>query len=134
MDLAVEGVGDDQDKTIQDSLRIEWCKAQARSMRWVEEVELLHEEMRRVLQFLQWHAAWWHEKGCERTLGAAAENKDLVAYACRQAQLTHNLADHIDKMWMAHISTTTGSGRVHLGKRVREERATSCMMNEELYV
>ncbi|KAG2750254.1 hypothetical protein P692DRAFT_20421062 [Suillus brevipes Sb2] len=57
MDLVV-GVGDDQDETIQDSLRIEWCRAQ--SMRWAEEVELLHEEMRRVLQFLRWHAAWWH--------------------------------------------------------------------------
>lgn len=28
-------------------------------MCWKEEIELLEEEMHRVLQFLQWHALWW---------------------------------------------------------------------------
>ncbi|KAG2742314.1 hypothetical protein P692DRAFT_20811856 [Suillus brevipes Sb2] len=36
--------------------RIEWCKARARAMRWAEEVELLKEEMRRILQFFEWRA------------------------------------------------------------------------------
>ncbi|KAG1852201.1 hypothetical protein F4604DRAFT_1883522 [Suillus subluteus] len=101
----VEGVRDDQDEAIQDSLRIEWCKARARSMRWAEEVELLHEEMRRVLQFLRWHVGWWYERGHGCTLGGTAENEGLVAYACRQAQLRHDIADHFETMWMAHIST-----------------------------
>ncbi|KAG1795019.1 uncharacterized protein HD556DRAFT_1442348 [Suillus plorans] len=42
----VEGVGDDEDEVVQDCLRIEWCKAHARMMRWKEEIELLREEMR----------------------------------------------------------------------------------------
>ncbi|KAG2739550.1 hypothetical protein P692DRAFT_201664013, partial [Suillus brevipes Sb2] len=68
--------------------------------RWAEEVELLDEEMRRVLQFLRWHAAWWHEKGRESTLNAAAaEHEGLVAYAYRQAQLRHNITDRFEKMW-----------------------------------
>ncbi|KAG1868451.1 hypothetical protein F4604DRAFT_1881562 [Suillus subluteus] len=79
----VEGVGDDQDEVIQDSLRIEWF-------------ELLDEEMRR------------HEKGCECTLNAAAvEHEGLVAYAYRQAQLRHNITDRFEKMWMAHLSITS---------------------------
>ncbi|OAX33799.1 hypothetical protein K503DRAFT_794391 [Rhizopogon vinicolor AM-OR11-026] len=90
----VEGVGDDQDEVVQDSLRVEWCKARARSMRWAEEVELLNEEMRRVLQFLRWHASWWNELGRARTLSTAADNEGLVAYARCQAQLRHDLADH----------------------------------------
>ncbi|KAG1722852.1 hypothetical protein EDB19DRAFT_1898151 [Suillus lakei] len=48
----VEGVGDDEDEVIQDSLRVEWCKARVRSMRWAEEVELLQEEMRRSMLLL----------------------------------------------------------------------------------
>ncbi|KAJ8584343.1 hypothetical protein M405DRAFT_866304 [Rhizopogon salebrosus TDB-379] len=99
----VEGVGDDQDEGIQDSLRVEWCKARARSMRWAEEGELLWEEMRRVLQFLRWHAVWWDGKGHGRTLSATADNEGLVAYACRQAQLRHGLADHFEGMWTAHL-------------------------------
>ncbi|KAF9231029.1 hypothetical protein BU15DRAFT_90993 [Melanogaster broomeanus] len=42
---------------LQEVMRIEWCKARARANRWAEEVELLSEEMRRVLAFLKWQAA-----------------------------------------------------------------------------
>jgi hypothetical protein len=77
-------------------------------MRWAEEVELLQEEMRRVSSFLRWHAGWWDEKGRDReTLSTTADNEGLVAYACRQAQLRHDLADRFDTMWAAHVPTTT---------------------------
>jgi hypothetical protein len=33
------------------ALRVEWAKAKARAARWEEEVVLLDEEMRRVIQF-----------------------------------------------------------------------------------
>ncbi|OAX30590.1 hypothetical protein K503DRAFT_669748, partial [Rhizopogon vinicolor AM-OR11-026] len=42
-----------------EAMRIEWCKARERAMRWAEEVELLKEEMRRILQYLEWEAALW---------------------------------------------------------------------------
>ncbi|KAG1861320.1 hypothetical protein F4604DRAFT_1684122 [Suillus subluteus] len=35
-------------------VRIEWCKSHVRALRWLEEVELLMEEMHRVLQFFAW--------------------------------------------------------------------------------
>ncbi|KAF7965199.1 hypothetical protein HWV62_45095 [Athelia sp. TMB] len=41
-----------------DSVRREYLKARARRNRWVEEVMLLVEEMRRVLRFLNWRAKW----------------------------------------------------------------------------
>ncbi|KAG0698806.1 hypothetical protein DFH29DRAFT_983758 [Suillus ampliporus] len=102
----VEGVGDDEDEVIQDSLRVEWCKARARSMRWAEEVELLQEEMRRVSCFLRWHASWWSTKIVEHTLGTAADNEGLGAYACCQAQLRDNLADCFENKWAAHLPLT----------------------------
>ncbi|KAJ7099018.1 hypothetical protein C8R44DRAFT_593419, partial [Mycena epipterygia] len=40
-------------------LRVEWAKTRARAHRWTEEVDLLEEEMRRILVFLEWRAGWW---------------------------------------------------------------------------
>ncbi|KAG1724932.1 uncharacterized protein EDB91DRAFT_1331171 [Suillus paluster] len=54
----------DNDNTLED-MRIEWCKARARAMRWAEEVELLKEEMRRILQFFEWDAQRWDERAWE---------------------------------------------------------------------
>ncbi|KAG0696143.1 hypothetical protein DFH29DRAFT_813369, partial [Suillus ampliporus] len=42
----VEGVRDDEDEVVQDGLQVKWCKAHARMMHWMEEIELLQEEMR----------------------------------------------------------------------------------------
>ncbi|KAG2105070.1 uncharacterized protein F5147DRAFT_746489 [Suillus discolor] len=47
--------GDEGDN---DGVQIEWCKSRARALQWLEEVELLREEMCRVLQFFAWHGAW----------------------------------------------------------------------------
>ena len=40
-------------------LRIEWCKSRARRDRWTEEVQLLREEMRRVVESLEHWANEW---------------------------------------------------------------------------
>ncbi|KAJ7699783.1 hypothetical protein B0H14DRAFT_3100193 [Mycena olivaceomarginata] len=42
-----------------EALRIEWAKTRARAWRWTEEVDLVEEEMRRVLAFLNWKANHW---------------------------------------------------------------------------
>ncbi|KAJ7271751.1 hypothetical protein C8J57DRAFT_1226330 [Mycena rebaudengoi] len=49
----------DRNPAMHEALRIEWAKARARSLQWSEEVDLLEEEMRRITQFLFWHASWW---------------------------------------------------------------------------
>lgn len=47
------------EEILDDSLQVEWAKAQARKQRWEEEVLLIHEEMRRVVMFYEWKAHWW---------------------------------------------------------------------------
>ncbi|KAG1785081.1 uncharacterized protein HD556DRAFT_1314530 [Suillus plorans] len=99
----MEGVnrGNDGDT---DGVRIEWCKSRARALRWAEEVELLREEMRRVLQFLAWQAAWWDGQGNRRVRECAAETEGLKAYAARQANLRRRLGGHFCMLWAPHLS------------------------------
>jgi hypothetical protein len=50
---------DDPENANDEILRAEWSKSRARAARAREEVLLLREEMRRVLEFLGWKARWW---------------------------------------------------------------------------
>ncbi|KAJ6480697.1 hypothetical protein C8R47DRAFT_1218545 [Mycena vitilis] len=79
-------------------LRVEWCKAWARTRRWTEEVRLLREEMRRVPVTLRHKAAWWMER-CFPTGFEDEHREGANAYATRQATLFTKLADHFEKMW-----------------------------------
>ncbi|KAG2099572.1 uncharacterized protein F5147DRAFT_747267 [Suillus discolor] len=82
-----------------EDMRIEWCKARARAMCWGEEVELLQEEMQRILSFLRWEAGGW-DKRREDAIPANAEHKDgCVAYAKRQADLRRNLTSSFEARW-----------------------------------
>ncbi|KAF8172212.1 hypothetical protein K438DRAFT_1981661 [Mycena galopus ATCC 62051] len=66
-----------------------------------EEVDLLQEEMRRVLQFLRWCAAWWRSRARAR----AAQQEDEVlreghaAYAHKQAAYMDGLHDDFEGKW-----------------------------------
>ena len=80
-------------------VRIEWCKARARVNRWSEEVELLLEEMRRVIEFLKWQAEWWGGRASSRSLGSVVDQEGLTAYACRQAALRLSLATSFQHLW-----------------------------------
>ncbi|KAF7303364.1 CxC2 domain-containing protein [Mycena indigotica] len=70
-----------------ESLRVEWAKARARAKRWAEEVELLEEEMRRVLEFCSWKAAWWMDLSNRRQGATESLMAGLRAYAERQAHI-----------------------------------------------
>lgn len=48
-------------KEFNKTMRIEWSKSRARLQRWEEEVDLVVEEMRRVLVLLDWKKGWWYE-------------------------------------------------------------------------
>ncbi|KAG1888854.1 hypothetical protein F4604DRAFT_1877293 [Suillus subluteus] len=89
---------------LQDSLRVEWCKAQARAHRWEEEVELLREEMRRVIAFLDWHAGWWDMQGSRCAFNSLQAREGALAYAQRQANLRRTMAVHFKSMWAANPS------------------------------
>ncbi|KAG1789189.1 uncharacterized protein HD556DRAFT_1433840 [Suillus plorans] len=78
-------------EVLTDALQIEWCKARARANRWTEEVKLLLEEMRRVREFLSWHAKWWDEQADRRVGLPPAEAEGTNAYVRRQAALRRNI-------------------------------------------
>ncbi|KAK7046798.1 CxC2 domain-containing protein [Favolaschia claudopus] len=89
----------EHEKELRDAVRVEWSKAKARRDRWMEEVDLLREEMRRVLRFLAWRAAWWEE----RTVSAREVRGDLraglQAYAARQAAMARQIARRFKSAW-----------------------------------
>jgi hypothetical protein len=84
-----------------DALRVEWCKSRARAMRFTEEVELLQEEMTRVLRFLEWQEDWWRTKGQCEGWGpmSVLRTEALKGYAERQAALRRALRLGFSKMW-----------------------------------
>jgi hypothetical protein len=97
--IGVVGVKDDG--VLHDSLHVEWCKSRARAMRFTEEVELLQEEMERVLRYLEWQEGWWHTKGlCMGWESLTKESAEgLHGYAERQAALRRSLQAHFTALW-----------------------------------
>ncbi|KAG2338570.1 hypothetical protein BDR05DRAFT_978103 [Suillus weaverae] len=91
VDCSDEG---DNDADVLQGVRIEWCKSRARALQWSEEVELLREEMRRVLRFFTWQAAWWEDQGQRHVGECVTHAEGLQAYAGRQAILRHRMADY----------------------------------------
>ncbi|KAG2031785.1 hypothetical protein BDR03DRAFT_936229 [Suillus americanus] len=88
-----------ENERVQDCVRVEWCKARARVNRWSEEVELLLEEMRRVIEFLKWQAGWWSGRASARVMESTAEQEGVTAYACRQAALRLSLIASFQHLW-----------------------------------
>ncbi|KAK0438380.1 hypothetical protein EV421DRAFT_1714308, partial [Armillaria borealis] len=67
------------------ALRIEWCKARARMLWWEEEIQLLDEEMRRVISFADWKARWWSERAELRPDASPELQEGLKAFALEHA-------------------------------------------------
>jgi hypothetical protein len=84
---------------ISSALHLEWTKARARRNRWDEEIQLLHEEMRRTIQFLQRQSQCWEERATQRVCERAEENEGLVAYAQRQAVVRWSMAHSFITWW-----------------------------------
>ncbi|KAG2103729.1 uncharacterized protein F5147DRAFT_746669 [Suillus discolor] len=82
--------------------KLSWIWNMARAMRWAEEVELLKDEMWRILQFFVWDAQCWDERGLEDALHDVHdddEREGLIAYAKRQASLCRRLAESFRTSW-----------------------------------
>ncbi|KAH7903770.1 hypothetical protein BJ138DRAFT_1020105, partial [Hygrophoropsis aurantiaca] len=96
------GVASNDDKGLQDAVRMEWCRCRARAMRWNEEALLLQEEARRVLAFLKWQAQWWRDQGKRRlpTVSSEPLKEGIIAYAERQASIRTSLAHTFYSSWM----------------------------------
>jgi hypothetical protein len=81
-----------------DILRVEWAKNRARAHRAKEEVLLLREEMRRVLEYLEWKAKWWTLQVGLRSVDNGL-SEGLHAYAEVQSQLQRSLVNHFRSIW-----------------------------------
>ncbi|KAJ7226772.1 hypothetical protein GGX14DRAFT_627021 [Mycena pura] len=94
-----EGGGPAQnEQDLHESVRVEWSKAKARKDRWVEEVQLLREEMKRVLRFLRWRTLWWEtRRGARRDSTERGIQAGLDAYAARQAAETADMRSPCEK-------------------------------------
>ena len=85
---------------VNDVVRVEWTTAYARLTRWTEEVELLQEEMRRVVAFLEWRSNLWLARADGRGENLTFDvQSGLSAYAQKQAAVHHDLAVSFTKFW-----------------------------------
>jgi hypothetical protein len=95
-----EGEEGASDEDVNEVIRVEWTTSFARLERWTEEVDLLQEEMRRVVMFLEWKSADWLARAdvCGENLALDIQS-GLIAYAKKQASIYHNLAVSFAKLW-----------------------------------
>ncbi|RPD56280.1 hypothetical protein L226DRAFT_469306, partial [Lentinus tigrinus ALCF2SS1-7] len=93
--LVNEGANDN----LQEGLRVEWCKSRARAKRWIEEVEILQEEMRRTKEYLDWHSRWWQGHTALMFHQRAETVEGAHAYAYRQALIRNKMATYCERAW-----------------------------------
>ncbi|KAJ7033118.1 hypothetical protein C8F04DRAFT_957903 [Mycena alexandri] len=95
------GVAEDEnDPRLKDALRVEWCKAMARTRRYEEEVRLLQEEMQRTIAFGRTEAAEWDRLAEEEWEGSSAEvTEGRRAYAVEHADTERARCEALEKAW-----------------------------------
>lgn len=81
------------------AIRVEWAKAHARVARFDEEVLLVQEEMRRVLEHHLWKGRWWRSQIGNRVEVNDAYRLGLQCYAEKQAKLWEKLATKCVRLW-----------------------------------
>lgn len=89
-------LGEDE---LDESLRVEWIKSRARLERWKEELNLVQEEMRRSVVYLQWEAAWWTGHAQHPPFKSASVSHGIRAYAAKQSSLSLALANRFSSAW-----------------------------------
>ena len=89
---------------VNEDMRVEWAQCMARADRWKEELDLLQEEMRRVVLFLEWRSGNWLAKVDSRVgTIAPAVRSGLSAYAKKQGSVFHNLAVRFCQRWRSTL-------------------------------
>jgi len=90
----VSASADDTD--LQAALRVEWCKAQERARRYEEEKELIVEEMRRTLVYLEWNAQEWESSMTSPSTDDSNIDSTtlagVAAYANKQADIRRRMS------------------------------------------
>ena len=92
------------EKEVNETVRHEWMTCRARADRWREESELLQEEMRRVIGFLEWKSRSWNKRVGSRLGSITADVQHGVdCYARKQASTYHELAVSLANQWLPHL-------------------------------
>ena len=92
---------------LQPVMCVEFCKAVARAKRFREEVEIVVEEMRQMLQFFKWLAIRWERFGDARVGEPTLDDNTtagLRAYAARQAALYRKLTNIFIQDWYSCLA------------------------------
>ncbi|KAI4517304.1 hypothetical protein K525DRAFT_153413, partial [Schizophyllum commune Loenen D] len=107
-----------------ETVRCLWAKALARKDRWVEEVVILQEDMRRCLRSLEWEADKWRERASVNIGQGDAYFSGTRAYALRQVAQWTALRDHFKSGWSKPV------GRAK--RMVFEEQAHRGVLDSDL--
>ncbi|KAJ7813724.1 hypothetical protein B0H14DRAFT_3477608 [Mycena olivaceomarginata] len=99
------GAFDDEEMRLHESIRVEWCHARARKVRWSEEIMLLREEMRRVLRYLAWQGAWWQACVALRSDLTGRIAAGVQAYALKQADWHDRLSEFFCTKWDVPVTS-----------------------------
>ncbi|KAJ7049781.1 hypothetical protein C8F01DRAFT_1092981 [Mycena amicta] len=91
--------GEPDSQELHDAVRVQWTKAKARRDRWVEEVEIIREEMRRVLRGLDTVQREWQERAGGRAAADAELAAGAQAYAKRQQAIYRRIAESFRAQW-----------------------------------
>jgi hypothetical protein len=86
-------------------VRVEWSKARARRDRWVEEVQKLREEMKRVLRMLRCTQGEWRTRAEAQRQVDAELAAGLKGYAMRQVAIHRQVADAFHTGWNVSVAT-----------------------------
>lgn len=76
-----------------------WARGRARAERWIEEVALVLEEMRRTLAFCESKSIWWRERISIREGGSIELKDGIDSYACKQVNMWEALGTHFAQQW-----------------------------------
>jgi hypothetical protein len=90
---------------IRAAVRVEWSKSKARKDRWVEEVRLLWEEMKRVLRMLRTIQAEWTARAEGRAEIDPELAAGLKAYALRQVYVHRRIAERFHAGWSCSLAS-----------------------------
>lgn len=91
-----------------DVLRAEWARSRARVRRATEEVALVREEMRRVIEFLEWKALQWEWRISLRSTVSSEMKEGINAYAVKQAALQRMLSTFFQVLWKTPLADVDG--------------------------
>lgn len=93
-------VSESSEEEFNESMRVEWAKARASKMRWNEELLLVQEEMRRVLEYMKWREGWWLERCSLRKHIDGTVSSGISGYANKQVAICRRIAEQCARYWL----------------------------------